>query len=131
MVHMCKKIISPKVFFHFLKILIYWVNYFISVVKRAKNGPKWQKKISVPLHISESIHHYDHDSWFKKLQFCGLLGVKKAQNGTKWLKLLSFSLCVSRSVPHIIVVLHMCKMVLPACFFFIFVKSWFICFFCF
>ena len=44
MVHMCKKIISPKVFFHFLKILIYWVNYFISVVKRAKNGPKWQKR---------------------------------------------------------------------------------------
>ena len=47
--------ISQSVFFfHFSKILIFWV---VSGVKRAKNGPKWEKILSVMLHISGTIHH--------------------------------------------------------------------------
>ena len=40
--------------FHFSKILVFWV---INGVKRAKIGPKWQKLVSVGLHISGAIHH--------------------------------------------------------------------------
>ena len=53
MVHMCKMIISPAVFFIFSKC------WFFRVLrgKSAKNGPKWQKILSVMLHISGIIHH--------------------------------------------------------------------------
>ena len=37
-------------FLHFFQILIFGVSI-------AKNGPKWQKTMSVALHISGSIHH--------------------------------------------------------------------------
>ena len=41
-------------FFHFFKILIFWV---VRGGKKAKNGPKWKKIMSVVLHISRNIHH--------------------------------------------------------------------------
>ena len=51
MVHMCNMISS--VFFHFFK------SFFFGVIKgvKAKNGPKNDKKFSVILHISGTIHH--------------------------------------------------------------------------
>ena len=52
---MCKRIISPGVFYihTFFQILIFRVNS----EARAKNGLKWQKIMSVALHIWVSIHH--------------------------------------------------------------------------
>ena len=43
-------------FFHFFKILIFWIVREGRVVK-AKNGLKWQKILSTRLHISGIIHH--------------------------------------------------------------------------
>ena len=52
MVHMCKMITSPGAFFHFFKILIFWV-------MRGSKWKKWSKmtKFSVTLHIRGSIHY--------------------------------------------------------------------------
>ena len=50
MIHMCKIIISPGVFFHFFKIFIFRV---VRGVKRVKNSPKWQKVLSIMLHSQE------------------------------------------------------------------------------
>ena len=47
MVQMCK-IISPGVFFNFPGC---------QRAERAKNGPKWQKVLPVPLCISRTVHH--------------------------------------------------------------------------
>ena len=41
-------------FFHFFKILIFWV---VKRGKRTKNGPKWERILSVALHILETIHY--------------------------------------------------------------------------
>ena len=57
MVHFCKMMISPGVFFfffHFFKILILWV---VRGCKWAKNDPKWEKILSVVVLISGIIHH--------------------------------------------------------------------------
>ena len=53
MLHLCKMIISPGNFFIFSK---FW---FFGLLggKRAKNGPKWQKILSIALHIWGTIHH--------------------------------------------------------------------------
>ena len=53
MVHMCKRIISSGIFFI---VSNFW---FLGSLggKRARNGPKWQKILSVSLHISGTIHH--------------------------------------------------------------------------
>ena len=47
LVYFCKMIISPD----FFKIFSEWPK------KMAKNGPKWQKSLSVALNISGTIHH--------------------------------------------------------------------------
>ena len=44
---------SPDVCFIFLKFSFFGM----LVGKRAKNGPKWQKILSVALNISGTIHH--------------------------------------------------------------------------
>ena len=51
--HLCKMIISPGGFSIFTK---FW---FFGLLrgKKAKNSPKWQKILSVVLHISGTIHH--------------------------------------------------------------------------
>ena len=54
LVHLCKMMISPGAFFHFFKILIFWV---VRRVKGQKNSPKWQKTLSFALYISGTIHH--------------------------------------------------------------------------
>ena len=53
MVYLCKMIISPGILFIFSK---FW---FFGLLggKRVKNGPKWQKNLSVVLDISGTIHH--------------------------------------------------------------------------
>ena len=53
MVHLCKMIISPDMFFIFSKF-----NFFgLLGGKGAKNGPKRQKILSVTFHVSGAIHH--------------------------------------------------------------------------
>ena len=54
MVHMCKMIISPGIFFSFLK---FWVFGLLGGLKGQKNGPNWQKILFITLHISGTIHH--------------------------------------------------------------------------
>ena len=46
--------ISPGFFFHFFKILIFWV---VSGVKGEKNDPNDKKIMFVALHISGTIPH--------------------------------------------------------------------------
>ena len=54
MVHMCKMIISPDIFKIFSK---FWYFGLFGGLK-CKNGPKWQKYLSVTLSISGTIHHW-------------------------------------------------------------------------
>ena len=55
------KIISSRIFSIFLKILIFLVHKEGGGGggggEKAKNGPEWQKMISVALHISGTVHH--------------------------------------------------------------------------
>ena len=71
MVHMCKMIISPDFFFsnrtwtHNHLVHKRTLNHLAKLArffgllggKKAKNGPKWQKILSVTLCISGTIHH--------------------------------------------------------------------------
>ena len=54
MVHLCKMIISPGVFFIFFKIMIFLV---VRWVKGQKNEPKWPKVLSFMLDISGTMHY--------------------------------------------------------------------------
>ena len=112
-------------FFHFFKILIFWV---VRGGKKAKNGPKWKKIMSAVLHISRNIHHMificgahvqnDNISrqffhFFKILIFQvvrGVKGQKMVQNDKKFCLLHSIS-----QEPYIIwlsFMVHMCKMII-------------------
>ena len=51
MLHICKLISSGVFFFNFSK---FW---FSGSVKMAKNGPKWQKIVSVSFCFSGTVHH--------------------------------------------------------------------------
>ena len=60
MVHLCKMMISPGAFFHFFKILIFWV---VRRVKGQKNSPKRQKTLSFALYLRNHTS-YDLDLWY-------------------------------------------------------------------
>ena len=105
--------------------------------KRAKIGPKWQKFLSVMLHISGIIHHmivvygtlvWNDISWyffyfFKILIFSvvrGVKGKKLVQNDKKLCPLHLIS-----QEPYIIwlsFMVHMCKMIMSPGLFFVFFK---------
>ena len=114
LVHLCKMVISPSVFFNFFKIL------FFGIV----TGVKWQKiaqnhnKLCLSRFISQEHHtSYDCHLWYtcvkwwylhvffsfvQNFDFLGCLGVgvKRAKNSPKWQKL-----CLSCSIsqkPYII-----------------------------
>ena len=119
MVHMYKMVISPCIFsfFHF------FFDYLgCQGAESAKNGPKWQKFLSVAPYISGTI--YDLHLWytckyffififFKILIFRIIWGVcvwgrrgggKRSKNGPKWQKILSVSLHISGTMHHLIVI---------------------------
>ena len=75
MVQMCQMMIFPGVFFNF-KILIFQV---VRGAERTKNGPKWQKVLSLAPYISGTIYHM--------IFIYGTL-----------------SLCISGTVHHVIVI---------------------------
>ena len=90
-------------FFHFLKILVFW---FATGVKQQKNGPKWQKILSLTPYISGTIHLMNFiygtqvkkdisrsffSFFFFKFQLTGFLVGLKGKNGPKWQKNLSTS----------------------------------------
>ena len=98
----CVKWLYLQVFFLFFIILIFWV---VRGVKVQKNGPKWQKILSVMLHVSGTIHHIiviygthvSNDNicrcfffhFFKFWFFLLLVRYKRAKNGPKWQNILS------------------------------------------
>ena len=60
MVHMCKRIISPGIFFHFFKILIFGI---IIRVKRQKWPKMTEKYFCLTLYLW-SCTSYDWDFWY-------------------------------------------------------------------
>ena len=54
LVHLCEMMISPGIFYFFFLILIFWA---AMGVKGQKNSSKWQKIMSVALHISGTMHY--------------------------------------------------------------------------
>ena len=127
--------ISPVVFFSFSK-------FDFLACKRAKNGPKWQKIMTVTLNILGTIHHMiviygSHVCQmiispcvlfiFWKFWFFGLLGWLKGQNTIQNDKKFCLSCSISQE-PFIIwlpFMVHMCQMIISPCNFFIFSKFWF------
>ena len=109
LVHLCKMMISPSVFFNFFKILFFW----------GVTGVKWQKiaqndkKLCLSRFISQEHHtSYDCHLWYtcvkwwylhgfffvySKLWFFGLLG---RSNGPKSQKLCPS--CIISQEPYII-----------------------------
>ena len=97
MVHMCKMVISPGVFFHFYKIFIFQIVRGVKGQNLVQNN----KKFSVTLRISGTIHHmnviygthmwnnnisrYFFHFWKKFFPWVvrGLKGQKTAQNEKK------------------------------------------------
>ena len=128
--------ISPGVFFfHFFKILIFQL---VSVVKRTKTGPKWQKILSVAINSSGIIHHtiviyftlVENDNisrcfyhFFKFLIFRVVRGVKwqkTVQNDKKFC--LSCSICQEQYIIWFSFMGHMWKMIISADVLFHFLK---------
>ena len=116
MVHL-HKMISPGLFsfyqnFEFLGC---------SGGKRAKNGPKWQKIMSVALHIWGTVHHmtviyvckmmislgifsYLFIFFFSILIFWVHRVPQRAQNGPEWQKIMSLALHISETIHHMTVI---------------------------
>ena len=141
MVQMCKMKISPGVFFNF-KILIL---KDCQGAERAKNGPKWQKFLSVASYISGTIYHmiFIHGThlsficktiispgiffiffffFFSKFWFSGSLGGEGMVKGQKMAQN-DKQFCLSHSVSQELYIMwlwflvHMCKMMIsPAIF---------------
>ena len=107
----CKMIISADFCFIFFKILIFWV---VRVIKRQKNCPKWQKILSVILHISGTIHH---------------MIVIYGGGGKKWSKMTRNSVCcISYLRNHTSCdsfMVHICTITISSHASFIFPKIWF------
>ena len=89
MVHMWKKIISLCFFLHFAEVLFFGVSSGLKEQKMVQND----KKLSVVLHISDSIHHmimiFGTQKWwhlqmlfsfFQNVDFLGCSGAKRAKN---------------------------------------------------
>ena len=102
MVHMCKMIISPEFFFHFFKMLIFWV---VRGVKRHKLVQMTKNSVH---HASYLRNHSSHDChlWytfvksyiissgvmfiFPKFWFSGSVW---GQKGKKWSRMTKTSVC--------------------------------------
>ena len=79
-----KMIISQNVFFIFSK---FWF-FGLLGVKMAKHGPKWQKVLSVALHISGTIHRvtviYGTHLWNDNIWRCFFILSKFCFSGSIW-----------------------------------------------
>ena len=109
-----KMIISQNVFFIFSK---FWF-FGLLGVKMAKHGPKWQKILSVALHISGTIHRvtviygthlWNDNIWrcffiLSKFVFLGPHGGEMAKNSPEWQKVLSVAFHISGTIHHMIVI---------------------------
>ena len=135
LVHLCKMMITPGIFsiFQNFDFLCCWWG------KSAKNGPKWQKILSVVLHISGTIYHIividatlvwnDYNS---KLFFCfikilvswvvvgGVKGQKIVQNDKKFC--LPCSMSQESGIVWLSFSVHKCKTMISPQFF----KLWFL-----
>ena len=106
LVHLCN-MTHIQEFFSFFQNFLFFCCYW---GKRPKNGLKWQKILSIALHISGTIHHMifmygTHGnfsrcfclfvclfvfSFFQNFNFSGCQGGQWVKEGPKWQKLLSF-----------------------------------------
>ena len=121
--------------FHFL-------GKFLFFGKRAKNGPKWQKILSVTLYISGTIHpmiviygvHVSNDnisrlfSIFLKFWFFGLLGSKRAKKWSKIIKKICCTLYFRNHTSYDLYLWYTCmyKRIISQAFFSFFSKFWFL-----
>ena len=117
----CRMIMSPGVFFHFFKILIFlvvWRGKGQKLLKMTKNAVRCtlylRNHISYNLHLwytcVKGWYLYALIHFFKMLNFWFISGVNGQKNGPKWQKIMSARFHASGSIHHMIVILlHMCK----------------------
>ena len=132
MVHLCEVTISQGSFFHFFKILIFWVVRGVKGQKMVQNKRKFclSQSISQQLyiiwfsfmvHMCKIIISMGIFKNFSKLWFFRLLGSKGKKNGPKWQKL-CLSCFVSQE-PYIVwssFMVHMCNRINLQGFFYFF-----------
>ena len=124
-------------FFHFFKSLIFQV---VRGVKGQKKSLKWQKILSITLHISETIHnmifrygtHVQSDNisrhffHFFKILICWVHKEGKGtKNSPKWQKILSCAPYLRNHALYDCHLWYMCKMVISPDIFFNVSKVWF------
>ena len=109
MVHFCEMVISPGCFFHFFKILIFWVVKGQEMVQN-------DKKLCLPCSISQEpyiicfsfmVHMckiWAIFSFFQNFDFLGCYGSKRAKNSPKWQKIMSVWLHISGTIYHMIII---------------------------
>ena len=129
MVLMCKMIISPGVFFIFLK---FWLSGLLGGGQKGKKQPKMTKDS-----IFCTLHLRNHASFvvFSKFGLFVLLGGSKGKKWPKMTKTLFFALYIFITLYHMIFIyihhmimfflLHKCEMIISPEVFFIFWKLWF------
>ena len=103
LVHICKMIMSSDFFFHFFKILIFWVHRGVKGQKTVQNN----KKFSVTLHLSGTIHFLSF-----MLQICKMIispgiffnfniwfsGLSGGRKGKKWPKMTNVAPYISGTI---------------------------------
>ena len=106
------KMISLDNFFIFCK---FWF-FGLLVGKRTKNSPKWQKFLSIALHIWGTIHHVTVIYVCKMiissssgifsifLKILTLRGSERAKSDPEWQKIRSVTLHISGTIHHMIVI---------------------------
>ena len=110
----CVKWWYPQLFFSFFQ------NFDFSGClggKRAKNGPKWQKILSVTFGISGTIYHMivifgtpvwndniSRQFFFQNFDVLGCKRGKRAKNGPKWQKIMCVLLHISGTIQHMSVI---------------------------
>ena len=85
--------------------------------KRAKNGPKWQKIVSIALHISGAIHHMlvlqgTHLFFFFHFLKILIFWVHKGIKGQKTQKIVLHSISQEPYIIWLSIMVRMCKMII-------------------
>ena len=134
MVHLCKMIISSGFFFHFRKILIFWVVRGVKGQKKVQNEKTFCPSCSISYEpyiiwlsfmetMCEMYIFMFSKLWISRSIAGGIKGQKSVQNDK--------TLCLPHSIsqePYIIWLpfrLHMCKMIISTGIIFMFSKFWF------
>ena len=135
MVHLCKMILSPEVFFIFFNIMIFSVVRRVKVQKMNQNDKKFYPSCSISqepciiwmsfmVHLCKMIISRGVFLIFFKIMICWVIrwvkGQKMNQNDKKF-----YPSCSISQEPYIIwlsFMVHVCKMIISPCAFFIFLN---------